>query len=101
MDDFNIVREFNRRVRELFPGAEIYFYGSRATRTHHEDSDYDVLVLLDDINYKIRKRVYDIAWEVGFEHEALIAPVLVPRKEFYLSSASPFINNVKRHGVAL
>ncbi len=101
MEDIQIVREFKVKVQEIFPDAEIYFYGSRARKTHHNDSDYDVLVLLNQITPAIRKNVYDLAWETGFKYDALIAPVLSLQETFYPSTASPFLNNVKRHGVVV
>ncbi|MCP5108030.1 MAG: nucleotidyltransferase domain-containing protein [bacterium] len=101
MEDIQIVREFKANVSEIFPDAEIYFYGSRVRKNHREDSDYDVLVLLKEIKPAIRKRIYDIAWETGFKYDAVIAPVLSPLDAFYPSTASPFFNNVKRYGVAV
>lgn len=101
MEDIEIVREFKANVLGAIPDAEVYFYGSRVSKTHREDSDYDVLVLLTEITPAIRKRIYDIAWETGFKYDAVIAPVLSPRDAFYPSTASPFFNNVKRYGVAV
>lgn len=99
MEDIRIIREFKQKVREYYPEAEIFFYGSRVRREHRDDSDYDVLVLLETVTPVIRKRIYHIAWETGFEHDALIAPVLSMRDEFYPTTASPFLNNVKQQGM--
>lgn len=99
MEDIQIIVEFKSQVREVYPEAEVYFYGSRAAKTHRRDSDYDVLVVLGKISSSIRDIVYDLAWEVGFKYDAFISPVLVEKEEFVNLSASPFYNNVKRHGV--
>ncbi len=101
MDDIQIVAEFKEKVRVVYPEAEIYFYGSRITRTHREDSDYDVLVILNKVDPPIRDRVYDIAWETGFKYDAFISPVLVEQEEFSRLSASPFFNNVKHTGMVI
>jgi len=101
MKDIQIVREFKTKIHEIFPDAEIYFFGSRVKKTHQEDSDFDVLVLLKTITPAIRKAVYDIAWETGFKYDVLLAPVLSLQDAFHVSTASPFLNNVKRHGVAI
>jgi predicted nucleotidyltransferase len=53
MEDIQIVREFKYKVQHVYPDAEIYFYGSRARKTHHENSDYYVLVILEKINPQI------------------------------------------------
>ncbi len=101
MEDIQIVRKFKKNVQDVYQEAEIYFYGSRARKTHREDSDYDVLILLDKVTPAIRKTIYDIAWETGFEHDAFISPVLAKKAEFAGMSASPFFNNVKHYGIAV
>lgn len=99
MEDIQIIAEFKEHVREVYPESEIYFYGSRATKTHRDDSDFDVLVILGKITSPIRDIVYDLAWEVGFKYDVFISPVLAEKEEFVNLSASPFYSNVKRYGV--
>lgn len=101
MNDIKIVTEFKKNIQQVFPEAEIYFYGSRVARTHRENSDYDVLVLLNEINPESRDKVYDIAWETGFKYDIFISPVLASRDEFLKLSASPFFNNVKHSGMVI
>ena len=101
MEDIEIIREFKKNVQGVYQEAEIYFYGSRASKTHREDSDYDVLILLDKVTPSIRKTIYNIAWEVGFKYEALIVPVLSQKDDFYTPNASPFFNTVKYHGMVV
>lgn len=98
MDDIQIVTEFKKMAQEVYPETIVYFYGSRVNHTNREDSDYDVLVVLNEINPVIRDTVYDIAWEVGFKYDAMISPVLARKTEFAGMSGSPFFNNVKQNG---
>jgi len=101
MEDIQIVREFKEKVQDFYLDAEVRFYGSRARKTHHEDSDYDILVLLEEVTPSIRKTIYDIAWEIGYKYDALLVPVLSQKDDFYMSNASPFFNNVKQHGMVV
>lgn len=101
MDDIKIVKEFKSKLLEYFPGAKIYFYGSRVKRTHRDDSDYDVLVILSVVNPAIRDTVYDIAWEIGFKHDVFISPVLTEKTEFATLAASPFYSSIKQYGVPI
>lgn len=101
MDDIEIVTEFKKKAQEVYPGTRVYFYGSRVSRTNRDDSDYDVLVILDEVNPVVRDIVYDIAWEVGFKYDAMISPVLAGKDEFIRMSGSPFFNNVKQNGLIL
>jgi predicted nucleotidyltransferase len=101
MEDIKIAKEFKKKVLKAYPEAEIYFFGSRVNKTHRDDSDYDLLVLLEDVTPSRRKAIYDIAWETGYKYDVLIAPVLSRRDNFYPSTASPFLNNVKKYGMVL
>lgn len=101
MDDIQIIEELKKNIQVVYPEVEVYFYGSRVTKTHRDDSDYDVLVVLDEVNPVSRDTVYDIAWEIGFKYDAFISPVLAEKDEFVRMSASPFFNNVKKNGLAL
>ena len=101
MDDIQIVTEFKKKAQEAYPGIKVYFYGSRVNRTNRDDSDYDVLVILDEVNPVIRDIIYDIAWEVGFKYDAIISPVLARKAEFVRMTGSPFFNNVRQNGLIL
>jgi len=37
-----------RVVFEILPGSEVVLFGSRARQTHTEDSDYDLLILIEN-----------------------------------------------------
>ena len=57
-------------VFALAPDAEVSLYGSRARGDEHEESDWDILVLLSDaptreLKAAIRRRLYEIEWETG------------------------------------
>lgn len=101
MDDIQIVSELKKRIQVVFPDVEIFFYGSRVSRTHQEDSDYDVLVVLDKVDPGIRDSIYDIAWETGFLYDAFISPVLAEKRELISQSASPFFNGIKHNGMVI
>ena len=101
MEDIQIVTELKRLVQEVYPESIVYFYGSRANQTNREDSDYDVLVILNEITPVIRDTIYDLAWEVGFKYSALISPVLAKKSEFTRMSGSPFFNNIRQTGLLL
>lgn len=92
-------------VRGIAPGAEIILYGSRARGDHHEESDWDFLVLVDDdrdppvLKPDIRNALFQLELEVG---EPLIA--ITHSKEYWarpLIRATPFHRNVTAEGIHL
>ena len=90
-------------LRNAPQGTEVILYGSQARGDMREDSDWDVLVLLDkdrvslddidNIGYHIR----ELGWEIGED----INPVLYTKKEWERYAYTPFYKNVKAEGIRI
>ncbi len=85
-----------------YKGRAILF-GSRARGDAHQESDWDVLILLDkdritsadidEISYPIR--------EFGWQIDEMINPIIFTTKEWNAKSFTPFYKNVMKEGVTL
>lgn len=83
--------------------GRIYLYGSRARGDAHEDSDWDLLVILD--KPRIEQSDYDnvsypltaLGWDLG----ELIIPVLYTKEEWAKNSFTPFYKNVEQDGILI
>src|SRR5687768_1220114 len=53
--------KFGRRLRE------VTLFGSRARGDAREDSDVDVLVVIDELSERERGEVFDLAWSAGMQ----------------------------------
>lgn len=51
--------ELKEKITEKYPGAKLILYGSKVRGDYNQDSDIDLLIVIDD-NYKIDK---DISFE--------------------------------------
>jgi len=100
--DYRIFPLFASLVREQFPDARIWAFGSRVNDTAAQGSDLDVCVVLKTLNDATDQPVLDIAWRVGFEHDLLISTVTYVRDEFENGpcSQSSFISTILQSGVA-
>lgn len=100
--DRRILEIFAARVRQHFPEARIWAFGSRARGDATWESDLDVCVVVDELPSEERRTIGHIAWEVGFEHQMVITTVCFTKEEFERGpmSESTLVMNVLREGVA-
>ncbi|MCC6156976.1 MAG: nucleotidyltransferase domain-containing protein [Deltaproteobacteria bacterium] len=78
-----ILTQFKSCLAERVPLARLILFGSRARGDAREDSDFDVLVVVDtNVDAAVRRTVSDCAWEVGFETESCIVPVPLSTSEW-------------------
>jgi len=100
--DYKILEQFKRKMLENhIPVCEMVVFGSRARGDAHPDSDLDVLVVVDERNPKLREKVSDCAWEVGFEWDIYIQSILRTKEEIEIGpeKSSLFIQSIRREGI--
>ena len=99
--DKRIFTQFVKLVRQRFPDARIWAFGSRVKGTATEESDLDVCVVLHTLNRTIDHEIMDVAWQVGFEHEVVISTVTYSTEEFEHGpcSQSSLVHNILTQGV--
>lgn len=84
-------------------GASLWLYGSRARGTAKEDSDWDLLILLD----KEKREITDFdaysapLMELGFENEQVVMPQIYTRKEWEKCAFTPYAKNVEQDKIVL
>jgi predicted nucleotidyltransferase len=99
--DRQIVREFQRRLMAIVPVLDLRVFGSRARGDATPDSDLDVFIELEESTPDLRRRISEIAWEVGFEMDRVISTVVTTRADLEQGAmgANPLVLNVEREGV--
>jgi predicted nucleotidyltransferase len=91
-------------IRRVVPDADIILYGSRARGDAHEDSDYDILVLVDQpASIALKDRLLSSIYPLELETGAMLTLVTYDRRrwESLPYREMPFHRNVERDGVAL
>lgn len=93
-----------KAVQAVAPGASLILYGSYARGDNHEDSDIDLLVLLDTdkVTYDDRARITHSLYTLELEAGIHISPLLRSRRQWEQKHVvTPFYRNVNREGIAL
>ena len=83
-------------------GSTLYLYGSRARGDHREDSDWDLLLLLD--KPKLSPNDYDYAYpfrELGWDVGEEISPHVYTKKQWNEWTFLPYHKNVERDKIVL
>jgi len=81
-EDRVLLELFARWVRLSVPAAAVWAFGSRARGTPHPDSDLDLCVVVPQVTPEVRDAIHAAAWEIGFEHGCVLAPIIRVRGEF-------------------
>ena len=99
--DAQIFAQFADSVRQQFPDARIWAFGSRVKGTATPESDLDVCVVVRAKDDVIKRRIRDVSWQVGFDHDLLISTIIYSDEEFERGpcSFSPIVKTILREGV--
>ena len=100
--DNQVLREFSTAIRQQFPEARIWAFGSRAKGTAIDESDLDVCVVIKNLNDDTDTLIMETAWKIGFENDIVISTVSYSSKEFDEGpcSESMLVENILGEGIA-
>lgn len=103
-DKKKILRLIKSAVHKSHPGAIVILYGSYARDDYDDQSDLDLLVLVDmekvsrTDQKKIKYPLYDIEFETG----TIISPMVFSKNDWETRHKNtPFYENVKKEGQIL
>jgi predicted nucleotidyltransferase len=101
--DADLLQRCKKAIRTVVPDAEVILYGSRARGDAKDDSDYDLLVLVDrPADVAIHKQL--ISSISPLEEDGAVLTLNVHNRDLWnsrLYRAMPFHENVDREGVLL
>lgn len=90
--------------KEVLPSdARLILFGSQARNDAHEESDWDLLILLND-SYLHQDNFGNYAYpfvELGWEHGTYFSPKIYTYSEWNDRKGTPFYENINKEGVVL
>jgi predicted nucleotidyltransferase len=98
---FNKIQDLKR---QLLPDEKVILFGSQARGDACEDSDWDLLLILNkkgkDRWADFDKYAYPFT-EIGWEYGVAINPLLYTREEWEQGNLFPFYKNVMHEGIVI
>ena len=79
--DRQVSLAFYQRLQKVVAVLEMKVFGSRARGDATFESDLDVFIKVDTIDRSVRKKIIDVAWEVGFEYDCVISTFIVTEQQ--------------------
>ena len=101
------VSQFSRELKRMLGErlVRVVLYGSYARGTYHDNSDVDIMVLVnmsEDEIRRIKNSIYDLAFEIEMNTGIDIAPIIKEKKQYeYWVDTLPFYRNVRDEGVVV
>ena len=100
----NILLRIKESVHSTDPDATIIIYGSFARGDHNQQSDLDLVILLnkDTVDRNDEKRVKYPLYDIEFETGQIISPLVISKSTWESKHRiTPFYQNVSNEGIQL
>lgn len=102
-DAIGMAREYASRVREML-GSHVHrivLFGSQARGDAREDSDFDLLVVVDETTPEVRRATLDASVEMMDRYNRLFATLLYDETRWSAARRFPLGFNIEREGIPL
>jgi len=99
--DYELAKQLKDRLSNLVPLLDFRVFGSRVREEHAQYSDMDLFLEVASLDKELEDKIYDIAWEVGFENFMVLSIHIFTRDEIENSPLrlSPIVRNIFNEGV--
>ncbi len=99
------VLEFASIIRQRFGAAvqDIILFGSKVRGNSDKESDMDILIVLTNLSWEIKKTISELAAETNLKYNVVISTIRYDKSRWDspVIKASPFGRTVREEGICL
>jgi len=103
--EIRALQELKEKVLEIFSSAEIILYGSKVKGQDDEESDIDLLILIDkQVTTALEEEIFHISYEIELKYEVIFGEIVVENNDFWntpLARAMPLHRKIDKEGIHL
>lgn len=101
--ELRLMLECRAAVQNIEPAADVILFGSRARGNATNQSDYDILVLVDGMTVDLEREISQALYALERATDTVLSVQVYDRRQWYtrLCQATPFNQNVERDGIRL
>ncbi|MGD9155934.1 MAG: nucleotidyltransferase domain-containing protein [Bacillota bacterium] len=94
---------FEREMHRRFGASlrQVILFGSKARGDDHWDSDYDCLVILDEVDQAVKEIIDEVAGDLLYEHNAVFSIFPISEHNHKKQKYNPFLINARNEGIPL
>ena len=100
----NVVDAIYDTAQTIMPqNSNVILFGSRARGDNTEDSDWDLLILLDKEKADVldHDRYTYPFWELGLKTNSMIHPILYTKRDWEKRKGDNFYENIQNEGIVI
>ncbi len=97
------LKELKEEILKLYPDAKLILFGSKVRGDFDEESDIDVLALVQELDFNKKETIWDISNEINLKYDTSLSIVIVDKNDFnsFKLEVIPFFTNIKKDGIFL
>ena len=104
MNENKLLSAIKAEIISDYPSSEIIFYGSRSKGHQTDDSDWDILVIIDeDLTEKRKIDIHNKLFEIELESGEIIHSLIHTKQEWQnpLMQVTPFYQQIVKEGISI
>ena len=97
------LKELKITLAENFQLLDFRIFGSKVKGTDVQDSDLDVMIVLEEHSPTIESRIDDLIFDINLQYDCFIKAIFFTRKELEVGplSESPIYKKIMIEGISL